>query len=77
MDNLRAEMARYGISNGDIQKLLCCSGKTVKNKLCGKTEFTVSEALKIRNKYFKGYTLEYLFAPDMSLDELFSHDVAE
>lgn len=65
MKNLKAEMARYAVSNLDIQKLLGCSDKTVKNKLNGETAFTVSEALKIRETFFKGYRISYLFAQDI------------
>lgn len=64
MKNLLAEMARYGVSRYDIQKLLGCSEATVRNKLSGESEFTVSEALKIRNSYFIGFRVEYLFAKD-------------
>lgn len=61
MKNLCAEMARYGISNSDIQNLLNCSLRTVTNKLTEETDFTIPEALKIRNTFFPNLTLEYLF----------------
>lgn len=64
MKNLLAEMARYGVSKYDIQTLLECSETTVRNKLSGESEFTVPEALKIRNSYFIGLRIEYLFATD-------------
>jgi len=64
MKNLLAEMVRYGVTNNDLQKILGCSEKTVQNKLSGKTEFTVPEAIKIRNYYFQGFRMEYLFASD-------------
>lgn len=66
MNNLAAEMARYGVTKSDIQRVLNCSDKTVNNKLTGVTDFTVPEALKIRNVYFEGYRIDYLFAPDIS-----------
>jgi len=64
MRNLKAEMERYGVSITDIQKVLDCSAKTVRNKINGYTDFTLPEAFKIKNQYFSGYTLEYLFAND-------------
>lgn len=64
MKNLLAEMVRYGVTNNDIQKVLGCSEKTVRNKLSGNTEFTVPEAISIRNSYFQGFRMEYLFASD-------------
>lgn len=64
MRNLRAEMERYGVTVANIQKILGCSEKTVRNKINGETDFTLPEAFKIKNEFFKGYTLEYLFATD-------------
>lgn len=61
MMNLSAEMTRFGISNADIQNLLDCSDRTVKNKLTGVTEFTVSEAMQIQRTFFPGLRVEYLF----------------
>lgn len=65
MRNLAAEMTRYGVSNLDIKQLLGCSDRTVINKLSGETEFTISEAFKIRDKFFRPYRVEYLFAQDI------------
>lgn len=62
MKNLSAEMTRFGVSNADIQSLLSCSDKTVRNKLSDITEFSVSEAIKIRDAFFPGMRIEYLFA---------------
>lgn len=64
MRNLSAEMARFGVSYADLTDLLNCSQKTVSNKLNDSTEFSVSEAMKIRDKFFPGLRLEYLFAAD-------------
>lgn len=64
MKNLCAEMTRYGVSNNDIQTVLGCSLslKTVQNKVSGATEFSVVEAMKIRDQFFPGLRIEYLFA---------------
>ncbi len=64
MSNLSAEMARYGVSFTDIQQLLGCSNKTVRNKVGGITEITVSEAMMIRDSFFPGMRIEYLFASE-------------
>ncbi len=66
MNNLKAEMARYGVTEKNIQEVLECSLNTVRNKLSGVTEFSFPECIKIRNKFFEGYKLEYLFAQDNS-----------
>lgn len=69
MNNLRAEMARYGVTISDIQQLLKLSERTVRSKLSGESGFSFSEASKIRNAFFVGYRLEYLFADDCNPDD--------
>ncbi|WP_300415822.1 hypothetical protein [uncultured Oscillibacter sp.] len=64
MKNLSAEMRRYGVTNADIQNAIGCSLKTVVNKLNESTEFSVSEALSIRDKFFPSLRIAYLFASD-------------
>ena len=64
MRNLRAEMARFGVGCSDVQALLGCSPKTVQNKLNGETDFSVSEAFKIRDAFFPGLRMEYLFSAE-------------
>ncbi len=68
MRNLQAEMARYGVKNKDLSSLLSCTDKTIKNKLDGETEFTVGEALSVRDSFFPGLRISYLFA-DTHSDE--------
>jgi hypothetical protein len=62
--NLRAEMARAGIKNADIQRAIGVSEKTVRLRLNGKSEFSYSEAAEIRDKFFPGLKIEYLFQRD-------------
>lgn len=50
----------------DLKNLLGCSDRTVTNKLTGETDFTIPEALKIRETFFPGLRLEYLFAADIT-----------
>ena len=64
MKNLEAEMKRYGVTLGDIQHLLKCSEKTVRNKVSGRTDFTRPEAFKVHAAYFKSVRFEYLFSED-------------
>ena len=61
MDNLKAEMARAGVSKEDIKNLLGCSLRTIDNKLDGITDFTLPEAFKIRDCFFPSLRMEYLF----------------
>lgn len=62
MSNLAAEMARNGVSIADLLAVLGCTDKTVRNKMAGATEFSVGEAMKIRDTFFPGMRIEYLFA---------------
>lgn len=64
MRNLRAEMARYGVTSLDLQNLLSCTDKTVKSRLDGASLFSVDDAMKIRDTFFPGMRIEYLFASD-------------
>lgn len=66
MSNLMAEMTRYGVTILAIQRVLGCTEKTVRNKINGVSEFSIIEAFKIRDTYFPGMTLEYLFAQGSS-----------
>ena len=59
--NLRCEMERYGVRRTDIQELIGCSPKTVDNKISGASDFGIMDAIKIRDTFFPGLRLEYLF----------------
>lgn len=67
--NLAAEMKRYQICNRDIQALLSCSDKTVINKLSGSSEFSIYEAMKLRDSFFPSMRIEYLFAREAESPE--------
>lgn len=62
--NLRAEMGREKISIASIANLIGKTRDTVSNKIDGDTNFTIEEAQLIRDSYFPGMTLEYLFAKE-------------
>lgn len=62
--NLRAEMERYGVSIYDIHSLIGKTERSVRDKVNGRATFTLPEAIKVRDTYFKGLSMEYLFAPD-------------
>lgn len=58
--NLRAEMARNGISRkqvGDAIDLCQCS---ISSRFNGKTDFLVGELVKIRDTFFPNCSLDYL-----------------
>lgn len=71
--NLRAEMARYDFTIESIAKVMGVSTVTVNSRLGGKTDFYLSEALKIKGAFElmgADLTLEYLFfTPDSDISE--------
>lgn len=60
--NLVAEMARARVTRIDLGALIDKNPKTVGEKIKGNYEFSLGEAQSIRDKYFPGLALEYLFA---------------
>ncbi len=59
--NLLAEMEKANVSISDIQKCLDIPDQDVAKKLSGEEEFTLLEAFKIINAFFKGMSLDYIF----------------
>lgn len=60
-NNLLAEMARNRLTGKDVSRTVGMEYGTWRNKMNGKTEFTLHEMKKIRSKVFPGMTLDYLF----------------
>ncbi|MBQ4050234.1 MAG: XRE family transcriptional regulator [Oscillospiraceae bacterium] len=61
MNNLKAELARRNIALCEVAQTLGISVKTLYNKLYGRSTFGIDEAFKIRDTYFSGMGLDYLF----------------
>ena len=62
LNNLKAEMTRNEITVDMMQKVLPRTEKTIRAKINGHSGFSIEEALAIRNAFFPGMDLEYLFA---------------
>ena len=60
--NLKKELAEKGISYTVVASLLGVSDKTAWNKVNGECEFTVSEALKVKQNLFPEFEISYLFS---------------
>lgn len=67
--NLRAEMARSKIEIKDLMEVTGKSRAGVSNNLNGKGSFSVTESINIRNKFFPGLSIDYLFEPDTEKKE--------
>lgn len=61
MNNLRAEMARRNITIETIANLLDIHRNSAARKVNGLGEFTISEAIAIKEKYFHELEYAYLF----------------
>lgn len=62
--NLKAEMARVKVSQADIAEFLGMSTSNFNLKVNERIPITVQEAEEIKNRFFPGMTLDYLFVSD-------------
>ena len=68
VNNLEAEMKRIGVTRQDIAGLLGLTYRTIHSRFSGVSEWRYCECVKIRNTYFPGMELEYLFTADNKTD---------
>lgn len=62
MLNVKKELLVKGISYTVVASLLGVADKTAWNKVNGECEFTVSEALKVKQSLFPEFEISYLFS---------------
>lgn len=62
MRNLEVALRQKNISNEAVAKLLNIHRNSLRNKLNGKTDFSISEAFKIKRDLLPEYDMDYLFA---------------
>ena len=60
LQNLKAEMTRRNVGTSDIGRVIGKS--TAIDKVAGRYPFTFSEAKAIRDSFFQGMDLEFLFS---------------
>lgn len=58
--NLRAEMARNGISKKQAEEVIGLSAPSMYRRFQGSTDFKVGELAKIRDRFFPELSLDYL-----------------
>ncbi len=61
--NLQNALYQKGITTKALAEFLQVTEKTARNKIQGKTEFTLSEVKKINKYLFPEYAFSYLFTP--------------
>lgn len=59
--NFVGEVAKRGIKKTAIAQTANMCTKTLREKIVGKSEFSIGEATVIRDTFFPDQTLEYLF----------------
>ena len=64
LSNLRAEMARANVTVAEIAAVSGKSHRTISDRIKGKGQFPIQEAIEVKNIFFPGMALEYLFARD-------------
>lgn len=67
--NLLAEIARQGIVYSQIAKALGINPSTLSAKLNCYDRLKLCEAEKIKNTFFPGMTIEYLFATEPTKED--------
>lgn len=60
--NLEAEMARHGVTQGDLAEDCCKRSETISSWMTGRNgDFPIVDAIRIAQKRFPGCDVEYLF----------------
>ncbi|MEW5952495.1 MAG: helix-turn-helix transcriptional regulator [Bacillota bacterium] len=59
--NLKAEMARQGLTGKQIAVAIGISEKAFSNRMSGRTEFLMGELIAIRETFFRNLDIGYLF----------------
>ena len=62
--NLKAEMARYGLTYAKVAEAIGRTPNWVDTRLRGKASINIEEARLIRNTFFPGMDYDYLFASE-------------
>lgn len=69
LSNLKAEMARSNVTVAEIATFSGKSCRTINDRIKGKVQFSIQEAIKVKDAFFPGMDLEYLFTQvDMMQD---------
>ncbi len=61
LNNLRAEMVRKNITVKDVARVLGLGNRATRDRIAGRVQFSVDEALAVRNEFFPELDIDYLF----------------
>lgn len=62
LSNLKAEMARANVTVPAIAGLVHRGDRTIRERIKGNGAFSMPDAIAVRDAFFPGMDLEYLFA---------------
>lgn len=62
LSNLKAEMARANVTIGEIAEISGKSDRTIRDRIKGRGQLPIQDAIKVKNAFFPGMDLEYLFS---------------
>ena len=62
LSNLKAEMARTNVTIPAIAGVVKKNDRTIRERIKGNGYFSMHDAMAVRDAFFPGLTLEYLFA---------------
>lgn len=60
-NNLRAEMARRDVTISVMAQVAGKSERSMRDKIAGRSGFTMAECFRLRDQLFPGLSMEYLF----------------
>ena len=60
--NLKAEMARANVAVAEIAAFSRKNSRRISNRIKRKVQFPIQDAIEVRDEFFCGLDLEYLFA---------------
>lgn len=55
-------MARRGLSVSDISRVIGKTDRSARDKISGRYTFSIDEAKKVRDAFFSGMDLDFLFS---------------
>lgn len=64
MTRVEQALKNKGISIETLAKILGIHRNSASNKVCGKTQFTITEAYMVKKSLLPEYDWEYLFVPE-------------
>ncbi|MDE7261062.1 MAG: XRE family transcriptional regulator [Oscillospiraceae bacterium] len=69
LSNLKAEMARSNVTVAEIAAFSGKSCRTISDRIKGKVQFPIQEAINVKDAFFPDMDLEYLFSQASTIQD--------